>query len=73
MQSNLQSRDKVFKLDLAYFSGFLQGYKKCLFGTDWPISRQKPYLNAVKQLPLKAEEKDLVFWKNAKEIYGLKI
>lgn len=64
---------KFFKQDLAYFGGFLQGYKKCLFGTDWPISRQKEYLNAVKQLPLKAEGKDLVFWKNAKEIYGLKI
>jgi predicted TIM-barrel fold metal-dependent hydrolase len=64
---------KFFKHDLKYLSGFLGGYKKCLFGTDWPISRQKEYLAAVKQLPLNAEEKDLVLWKNAKEIYGLEI
>lgn len=64
---------KFFKHDLKYLSGFLGGYKKCLFGTDWPTSRQKEYLAAVKQLPLNAEEKDLVLWKNAKEIYGLEI
>lgn len=58
---------KFFKQDLTYFRSFLGSFKKCLFATDWPLCSQKEYLIAVKQLLL-TEEKDLVFWKNAKEI-----
>lgn len=62
---------KDFVLDLTYFRNFVGNFKKCLFGTDWPLSSQKLYVEAVKQLPLTDEEKDLVFWKNAKEIFAL--
>ncbi|MDP3974340.1 MAG: hypothetical protein Q8P92_05915 [Candidatus Daviesbacteria bacterium] len=33
----------------------------------------KEYLGAVQKLPMTDEEKELVFWKNAKEIFNLKI
>lgn len=62
---------KFFTQDLMYLKGFVGSFKKCLFGTDWPLYSQKEYLEAVKQLPLTNEEKELVFWKNAKEIFGL--
>lgn len=62
---------KDFVHDLTYFRNFVGNFKKCLFGTDWPLSSQKEYLQAVKQLPLTEEEKELVFWKNTKELFGL--
>lgn len=60
-----------FVEDLMRFKNFVGDFKKCLFGTDWPLYSQKEYLGAVRQLPLTEEEKDLVFWKNTKEIFGL--
>lgn len=62
-----------FKQDLIYFRSFLDSFKKCLFATDWPHCSQKEYVNAVKQLVLTDEERDLVFWKNAKEIFSLEV
>lgn len=69
----LQKDIDSFIADLTYFKNFVGDFKKCLFGTDWPLYSQKEYLDAVRQLPLTDEEKDLVFWKNAKEIYGLNL
>ena len=63
----------LFVQDLTYFKSFVGDFKKCLFGTDWPLYSQKEYLEAVKQLPLSDEERDLVFWKNAKEIFSLEV
>ncbi len=62
-----------FKQDLNYFRGFLDGFEKCLFASDWPQCSQREYVNAVNQLPLTDEEKNLVFWKNAKNIFQLDI
>lgn len=64
---------KFFVRDLAYFRGFVRSFKRCLFGTDWPLCSQKEYLEAVRQLPLTDEEKNLVFWKNAQELFGLDV
>jgi hypothetical protein len=62
-----------FVKDLVNFKSFIGDFKKCLFGTDWPLYSQKEYVDAVKQLPLNDEEKELVFWKNAKEIFNLEV
>ena len=64
---------RFFKYDLRIVSGWLQGYYKCLFGTDWPIAPQDEYLKVVKSLSISKEEKELVFWKNAKEVFDLNI
>jgi len=48
------------------------GFKKCMFGTDWPICPQKEYLATTNRLPMTEEEKDLVFWKNAKDVFNVK-
>ena len=55
------------------FRQFVGEFKKCLFGTDWPLYDQKEYLDAVLKLPLDKEESALVFWENAKKIFNLDI
>ena len=62
-----------FVSDLKRFKSFVGDYKKCLFGTDWPIYDLKEYKEAVDQLELTEEEKELVFWRNAKQIFNLEI
>lgn len=64
---------RFFKYDLRILTGWLQGYSKCLFGTDFPIAPQDEYLKVVKSLPMIKEERELVLWKNAKEIFNLNI
>jgi predicted TIM-barrel fold metal-dependent hydrolase len=50
---------------------FLGSFRRCLFGTDWPLYSQKEYLDAVKQIGFTDEERDLIFWKNANTIFNL--
>lgn len=49
----------------------LGSFKRCLFGTDWPLYSQKEYLEAVERIQLSDKEKELVFWKNANDVYNL--
>ncbi|MDO8474543.1 MAG: amidohydrolase family protein [bacterium] len=62
---------EMFKKEVGYMAWLLGGYKKLLFGTDWPIYSQKEYVRAVGSLHMSKEEKDLVFWKNARDIFRL--
>jgi predicted TIM-barrel fold metal-dependent hydrolase len=64
---------EYFVQDITYIKNWVGDLKRCLFGTDWPLYSQKEYLEAVRQLPLSDEEKELVFWKNAKELFDLDI
>ncbi|HEV2339515.1 MAG TPA: amidohydrolase family protein [Patescibacteria group bacterium] len=52
---------------------FLGSFKRCLFGTDWPLYSQKEYLDAVKQIGLTDEERELIYWKNATELFKLPV
>lgn len=42
-----------------------------LYGTDWPISTMKSYLNFMKQLDLPEEKKELILWKNAAKLFKI--
>lgn len=53
------------------FKQFTGNFKKCLFGTDYPLYYQKQYLNSVLKLRFTKEEKDLVLWQNANKIFNL--
>lgn len=64
---------KMFCEQLRQFKIFVGDFKKMLFGTDWPIYSQKDYLKAVKSLPMTEEEADLVFYKNAQDLFHLDI
>lgn len=50
---------------------FVGDVKKCLFGTDWPLYDQGDYLHTLQQLPITEEEKEYVFWRNAKELFQI--
>ena len=47
------------------------GAKRILFGTDSPWSGQRESLDAIQNLPLSDEEKELILGKNAENILGL--
>jgi predicted TIM-barrel fold metal-dependent hydrolase len=50
------------------------GEPECLlFGTDWPISTMGSYINFMKQLKLKEEDKDLIMWKNAARLFKIDV
>ena len=42
-----------------------------LYGTDWPISSMKSYLQFTNKLDLDQQEKDLVMYKNAQRLFKL--
>ena len=65
------SEIKFFLKQMADLKNFMGGFEKMLFGTDFPLYKQKEYLAAVQSLPLTKQEKELVFWKNANKIYNL--
>ncbi len=44
-----------------------------LYGTDWPISNMKSYLKFMDQLDLAEDKKELIYWKNAAELFKLDI
>lgn len=66
-----KSEIKFFLKQMDDLKSFMGGFEKVLFGTDFPLYNQKEYLGAVKQLNLSDKESDLVFWKNAANIYNL--
>jgi len=66
-----QEEIEVFVRFLKDFKVFTSGFKKCMFGTDWPHYNLKEYLAAVMQLPMTDEEKDLVLYKTAQNVYNL--
>lgn len=71
---SIDQRDvEYFLKDLDYFRFFVGDFKKCLFGTDWPLYSQNKYLQAANKLPLSETEKELVMWKNAQSIFQLNL
>lgn len=63
-----------------YMSGQLEGMilyagepKYLLFGTDWPISTMRSYINFMKQLDLDDESKELIMWKNASKLFKINV
>jgi len=63
----------MFCEQLKLFRIFVGDFKKMLFGTDWPIYSQKEYLKAVKSVKMTKEERDLVFFENAQNLFHLNI
>ena len=62
---------ECFIKQLSEFKFFVGDFKKCLFGTDWPLYSQKEYLEAVKSLPMTDEERDLIFSQNVKTLFRI--
>ncbi len=62
-----------FVQDLQLIRNIVGDAKRFIFATDWPLYSQKEYLEAVQSLTLSSEEQDLIFWKNAKELFKLNV
>lgn len=72
--SHIKDEDVTFFVkQLTEFKSFVGDYKKCLFGTDWPLYSQRKYLGVVQKLPMTDEENELVFSQNAKDIFNLSL
>lgn len=70
-QTISQEEQKDFLRQLSTFKTFTGNFNKCIFGTDWWLYSQKEYLEVVQNLPMSKEEKELVLWKNATDIFNL--
>lgn len=44
-----------------------------LYGTDWPISSMESYISFMKGLDLSDEKKEMIYWKNAAELFKLDV
>ncbi|GGW29880.1 amidohydrolase family protein [Arenibacter certesii] len=47
--------------------------KYLLYGTDWPLCNMKSYLKFMDQLELADDKKELIFWKNAAELFKINV
>lgn len=46
---------------------------KLMFGTDWPISSIRSYLDFVGRLELTPDEREGLMWRNAARVFGLEV
>jgi uncharacterized protein len=66
-----QSEIEFFHERLRLVKVFMGGLHKCIFGTDWPLYDHSEYLEAVQSFPMSDEERELVLWKNANQVFNL--
>jgi uncharacterized protein len=52
---------------------FIGTFDRCLFGTDWPLYNQKEYLQAFTSFEIPEKEQQRVLWKNATELFNIKL
>lgn len=70
----LRKEEQEFnKKRLADVRTFMGSFNRFIFGTDWPLYSQKEYLQFAMQLEMTDEEKELLLWKNAKNIFNLEV
>jgi len=65
--------EKYMKNELEEMIIYAGEPKYLLYGTDWPISTMKSYLNFMKQLDLPDDKKELILWKNAAELFKIDV
>lgn len=70
--ARIEPEEQAFFVEqMKQFRLFVGDFKKIIFGTDWPIYFQDDYLKAVQSLPMTDEERELVFYKNAQNLFRL--
>lgn len=68
-----EEETKYFIDDVKLFQKLIGSYRKLLYATDWPLYKMSEYLEAAKRLSIPDNEKDSFFWKNAAELFDIKI
>jgi len=62
---------KEFFFDVDKFSRIAGSAQKLIYGSDWPFYSLKEYVRVAESLPFSEEEKELFFWKNAANLFGI--
>ena len=62
---------KEFFFDVEKFSKIAGSAQKLIYGSDWPLYPLKEYVRVAESLPFTEEEKELFFWKNAANLFGI--
>jgi hypothetical protein len=65
--------ERYIKTEIEEMITYVGDPKYLLYGTDWPISNMKSYLKFMDQLDLAPEQKELILWKNAAELYKIDV
>lgn len=65
--------ERYMKEQLENMMQFAGDPKYLLFGTDWPISSMRSYVNFLDQLDLDEETDELIRWKNAVELFKIDV
>jgi len=47
--------------------------KKIIFGTDYAMCNRKEHLEMIKQLPVAAEVREGIFWRNAVKLFNFPV
>jgi hypothetical protein len=63
--------EKMMKEKVAELINYAGEPKYLLYGTDWPISTMDSYLNFVAKLKIRREYRDLLMYKNAKDLFRI--
>ena len=67
----LDKEVKEFFFDVDKFSRIAGSAQKLIYGSDWPFYSLKEYVRVAESLPFSEEEKELFFWKNAANLFGI--
>jgi uncharacterized protein len=65
--------EKYMKSEIEEMITYAGDPEYLLYGTDWPISNMKSYLNFMRQLDLSEEKKELILWKNAAKLFKIDV
>lgn len=63
--------EKMMRERVAELINYAGEPRYLLYGTDWPISTMDSYLNFVVKLKIKKEYRDLLMYKNAKDLFKI--
>lgn len=61
-------KQELVKKPLKWFYSYVGNPKKFLYGSDWPLLRQQPYIELMKEV-IPEEDWHLFFYQNAKEVF----
>ncbi len=69
-QSKPESIEEMIVKPVKWFYLYVENPKKILFGTDWSLTKEQPYLEAIKKA-IPPKDWEAVFYTNAKELFNI--
>jgi len=69
--SDLQ-KEELVKKPLQWFYSYVDNPKKFLYGSDWPLLKQQPYIDLMKEV-IPQKDWELFFYQNAQNVFGFSL